>query len=268
MSDKPQVKMIKLDGTQEMTDGTAEKTNMFANLELLPGDYSDIEFTPEQANHFAARVRYLSTGSAAAIPLLCPGGSKCPFSGQCPLAELENQRQEGDPHVLAIGRPCILELNLMQNWTKLYLQEYEVEPDNFTEFTYIRELAEIELMLWRLNNNLSKPENAELVVDQIVGVDREGNPLTRKEESAFFNAKERLTTRKSKIIKLMVGDRQEQYKKAAALKLKETGDISSNTAQLQRAVAAQIDKLRDKQKELGKENPIDVETPDDLIGGE
>ena len=264
MSDK----LIKLDGTVESPDGTTEKTNLFAALEIMPGDYSHIEFTPEQANHFARRIRYLSTGSSAAIPLACGGEKVCPFSFQCPLVELEKQREEGDPHVLPVGKACLVELNLLRQWTVLYLQEYEVEQDNFTEFTYIRDLAEIELMLWRLNQNLSKPEHAELVTDTVVGVDREGNPLTRKEESAFFNAKERLLARKSKIVKLMVGDRQEQYKKAAALKLRETGDISSNTAELQRAVALQLESLRKQQKELGKANPIEVETPDDIIGSE
>ena len=60
---------------------------------------------------------------------------------------------------------------MLNEYTRLYLYEYDIDENSFTDIQMVRELAEIELMLWRLNNNLAKPENAELVQLVVVGVD-------------------------------------------------------------------------------------------------
>lgn len=177
---------------------------------------------------------------------------------------------------------CLIEVNLLNQWTRLYIKEYEIDEYNFTDFQMVRELAEIELMLWRLNNNLAKPENAELIQESIVGIDREGNALTRKEINSYIEAKERLQNRKSKIIKLMVGDRQEKYKREAALRIKGNEDPSTNAAQLR----GKIDRLLKQAKTLdlqvkekegkiidSKDLPVEQEeekplTPDDIINEE
>lgn len=143
-----------------------------------------------------------------------------------------------------------------------------------------REMAEIELLLWRINNGLAKPENAELVQDVIVGVDKQGEPLTRMETSALFEAKERLQARKTRMIKLMVGDRQEKYKREAALKVRDTEDPSTQTAQLRGRLqklltqAKEVDlKLKEAEgsiievKPTGQVPEDSPQTPEDLIEG-
>lgn len=176
---------------------------------------------------------------------------------------------------------CPVELNLLNQWTLVYMQEYEIDEKSFTELQMVRELAEIELMLWRLDMNLAKPEHAQLVEDVVVAVDKEGNPLSRKETSALFNTKEKLQNRKTRVIKLLVGDRQEKYKRDAALKTKSADDPSMSAAKLRQ----KMDRIMD---EVGKVNlalkeatgkVVDAEveeetddyqplTPDDLIGGD
>ena len=86
--------------------------------------------------------------------------------------------------------------------------------------------VEIEVLQIRLNLALARPENAELVIDQTVGIGREGTPIIQKMISPFLEQKQTLTKRKSQIVKLMVGDRQEKYKKQAALKEKDETDPS------------------------------------------
>jgi hypothetical protein len=113
-----------------------------------------------------------------------------------------------------------------------YFEEYDVDPSNFTEVGYINELAEIEILLMRLNMNLAKVENAELIIDQTIGISHDGSPIVQKALSPFMEQKDRLQSRRSKIIKLMVGDRQEKYKKEAALKIKLDTDPSSQMAQM------------------------------------
>lgn len=229
------VALVKLNGTLIKQDGTEGKHNFFKFLDLYPDDYSDVAYTPAEAEKIRGHLSFLSTGSSAAIPLICAGPGKCPFSFQCPFVRLDKQRRAADPSAkltTPVGRACLVELQLINEWTRLYMVEYEIDEHCFTEFQMVRELAEIELMLWRLNNNLAKPEHAQLVQENVVGIDKQGNQVTRLEVSSLFEAKERLQTRKSKLVKLMVGDRQEKYKRDAALKTKSEDDPSTSAAQL------------------------------------
>ncbi len=227
---------VKLDGTLIKSDGTTKKSDLFKFLDLHPDDYSHITYTPEEAARVRAHMMHLSTGATAAIPLIC-AGSKCPFAQKCPFMKIDRERRKVDPAaplVTPVGLACLVEVQLLSQWTKLYIDEYDIDPNSFTEISLIRELAEIELMLWRLNNNLAKPEHAEMVVQQDVGIDKQGNKLTRMEISSLFEAKERLNTRKARVIKLMVGDRQEKYKREAALKIRSDEDSSSSYASLRK----------------------------------
>jgi hypothetical protein len=278
---KPTTQMIKLDGTIIKSDGSEYKSDFFKFLDLNPDDYSDISYTPEEAQSIRSHLMHLVTGAAAAIPLFCGGIAKCPFKNSCPFVQMDKERREKDPNApspIPVGRRCLIESNLLNEWTRCFIYEYELDEKNFTEFSMVRELAEIELMLYRINNNLAKPEHAELVQETVVGVDKQGNVLTRSEMNAFLEAKERLQNRKSKLIKLMVGDREGKYKREAALRLRGTEDPSTNAAQLR----TQLDRLLREAKQLSikqKEadgNIIDAEvveedqpiTPEDLIGSE
>lgn len=266
-------KLIKLNGTLIKSDGSEVKSNYFKFLELQPDDYSDISFSPEEAHRIRTHLQHLSTGASAAIPIWCGGRARCPFAQSCPFVKLDDERKAADPtasSVIPVARKCLLETNLLNEWTRLYIMEYGIDEHSFTEIQLVRELAEIELMLWRLNNNLSKPENAELVQDTVVGVDREGRALTRKEISSIFEAKERLTTRKTKLIKLMVGDRQEKYKRDAALKTKDDGDPSTTAAQLRGKINNLLREAERSTRALqeAEGNVIDVEAKTSQIAPE
>ena len=247
---------VKLDGTGITEGGKEVKTKFFKLLAKDLDDYSDISFTREEAVRINNHISKLSTGSTAMVPLVCPGSEGCPFSERCVLVEIGKT---------PAGKSCLLELNMIKQYILEYMTDYNVDPDNFTEVSYCRDLAEIEIYLWRLNVNLAKPVNAELVVDQPMGTDRGGNPILQKQVSPFMDLKEKLLARKSRIIKLMVGDRQERYKKEAALKTKEENDTSSTQAKLR-------EKIEELQRKLEGVNivetnriPSNVLTPNDLM---
>ena len=67
-------------------------------------------------------------------------------------------------------------------------------------------------------------------------MDRNGNALKRKEKNSLLDVRENMVNRKSKLIKLMVGDRQEKYKREAALKTREATDPSTSAAQLRNKI--------------------------------
>ena len=107
--------------------------------------------------------------------------------------------------------------------------------------------------------------------DQAVGMTREGNEINRKEILALMDLKLRIQNRKDKIVKMMVGDRQEKYKKQAALKQKEGDDMSTSMSTLKKELLSMEQKAKELNKKFSQENAIEVVpeeslTPDDLIG--
>ena len=247
--------LVTLGGTARTLSGKLTKSNYFRFLEHDLDSYEDIELDPKEAKKIHAHLQKLSTGSTAMIPIYC-AGPQCPFAHRCPLVQIDKA---------PIGRQCIIEIQLLREWTLRYFEEYDVDPNNFTEIGYINELAEIEILLTRINMNLAKPENAELVIDQVAHISHDGTPILQKQLSPFMDQKERLQNRRSKVIKLMVGDRQERYKKESALKVKMEQDPSSQMAQMRgklEALQRNLTLAADTSSSIEKEGKI---TPQDLI---
>lgn len=237
--------LVKLDGTIIRKDGSKTNSNYFKFLNLRPDDYPEITFTPEEAQRIHRHLCHLSTGSTAAAPMICGGHSKCfvAQAGRCPIVNLDLERRKENPTYkfrVPVGKQCPIETELLQNWLFQYIEEYQVSEDNITDLRMCSELAEVELRLWRLNNSLARPENAEMVQEVIVGIDKHGNQLTRQETSSIYSTIESLSNKRTKLIKLLVGDRQEKYKREAALKIKESGDVSTLGADLR----TQLDKVK------------------------
>ena len=163
---------------------------------------------------------------------------------------------------------CLIEVQLLKEHILRYFEEFDVDPSNYTEVGYINELAEIAIMEMRLNMALARPENAELVIDQVVQVGQNGAPILQKQLSPFMEQKEKLSTRKSKIIKLMVGDRQEKYKKEAALKVKLDFDPSSKMAKMRstlESLSREMDNLTTEIPSGGEKQDDGHLSPEDLI---
>ncbi len=212
-----------------LVNGKLSKSNYFSFIKEDLDDYDDVYYTPEEAVRISKHMQKLSTGSTAMIPLRC-GGELCPFKDYCILFDMGK---------VPIGKQCQIENTLLKQWTVNYLEEFDVNPENFTEITYVNELAEIMVLERRLNINIAKCSNAELITEVNVGVDREGDPITQQQISPFMELKEKLSSRRNKIVKLMAGDRQEKYKKESALKIKEGGDPSGKMS----IMKAQLDGL-------------------------
>jgi hypothetical protein len=252
--------MVRFDGMARTENGKLTRTNYFHFLRNNLDDYSDLEFTPEQAKKVHHHLSKMSTGSTAMVPIYC-GGEVCPFKDRCVFFEMGK---------IPLGKQCIIEIELIKQWIIDYMEEFDVDPQNFTEVAYANELAEIMILERRLNINLAKAENAELVIDMTIGVDREGEPIIQKQISPFIELKDKLAGRRSRIIKLMVGDRQEKYKKEAALKVKLDSDPSGRMAGMRtqlETLSRQLDTIeKTARSELPEEERQGL-SPQDIIDG-
>lgn len=260
-----------------------DKKELFLEyIEMIPDDYSGMHYTPEEEARIKQNLKYIATGSSAGAVMICPGGPSCVVAqlGRCSFYEIDKDRLKKNAHAKTItptGKSCPVEANLINEWTRNYLDEYQVTGESFTELQMCRELAEIELLLWRLKNNLANPEHAWLVEEVTVGIDKQGNVLTRKETNAYFLTKEKLEARKTRLIKLLVGDRQEQYKREAALRVRSEADPSLKAAQLRGQITRLLRAAQDAQEQIASQTAsakvIDVAvekkdpgfSPNDLI---
>jgi len=259
VEEKTQALTIREEEETALQKSKDKRLSFFKAVQYDLDDYSNIGFTEEQSKKMGQHLHKLTTGAVAIVPLIC-GGDICPFSKRCPLHAMGKS---------PVNLACLLEVQMLKYWICQYLEEYQVNPDNFTEVGYCNELAEIEIYLWRLNNNLAKPENASLIVNQPVGADRQGNPILQQDVSPFMEMKEKLYARKSKIIKLMVGDRQERYKKEAALKQREDKDSSSKQAEIRRKIEELTRRLDNNKKDSIKSTEVKhVLTPDAYLQGD
>jgi len=237
---------LTLSGIANNIRGELTRHKYFEFLDIDFDDYSDIEYTVEEGKRIAQHLRKMKTGHTAMVPMTC--SPKCPFRLRCVLFQMDKA---------PFGRACPIETNLIKEWTMNYFNDYEVDPNNFTEVGIINELAEIEVYLWRLSQTLAKPENAELIEENVVGFSPDGQPLTTKQLSSALAAKESLYNRRSKLIKLMVGDRQEKYKREAALKVRDDNDPSSSMADLKSRIQ-KLSRDLDKQQIRLKEESGDI----------
>ena len=243
--------LVSLGGLSLTRSGKLTRSGYFRFLDHDLDDYHEVQMTDEQAKKVHHHLEKLSTGSSAMVPLFC-GGSKCPFSDRCPLYKM---------NLAPISKACPIEGELLKEFTFRYFTEYDVDPNNFTEVGYVNELAEIEIYLMRLNMSLAKSENAEIVIEQAIGIDNEGVVAIQKQLSPFMEQKERLHSRRARVVKLMVGDRQEKYKKEAALKVHIEDDPSSMMATMR----SQLDQLKAEMDKKNKPSEEDVVSAEDII---
>jgi hypothetical protein len=207
-------------------DGKVTESKMFYFLGLDPEEYGDILFTAEEARKIHYRLQGVKWGGAAAkVPLYCGGKKICPFAEECPFVEIDK---------VPVGRKCPIEMELIAYWIARYMNEFEVDPENYSEVSMITELAELDIYDLRASMILSRPECAEMTKDVVVGVDGEGKPIVNKEVHKAWELKERVKKRKKKILESLVGTRKEKYKRDAALKKRSDKDPSTQAAELRR----------------------------------
>lgn len=243
--------MVSLDGTAITASGKLTKSNFFRFLNHSLDDYSDIQMTPDEARRIHSHLQKLSTGATAMVPMHC-GGDRCPTKDRCPLYAIKKH---------PLGKICLIENQLLTEWIMRYIEEYDVDPNNFTEITMVNELADLQILEMRINTNLSKPENSALIINQSVGVDRDGDPIFQQVISPLMELKERISSRRTRIVKLMVGDRQEKYKKESALKVRLDNDPSSQMS----AMRSKLDSLKRELDNYSAPEKKAALSPEDLI---
>jgi hypothetical protein len=244
------------------TDLTQKKIQKARFLEVLAEDLEGVmveeDYSPEELQYIRKSISKMSVGAGSTLALECKGLDICPFSDRCPFARIGKE---------PIGKPCPLESVLFAEFMVRFMEEFKVDPSNIVEVSFCNELAETEILLLRVNKSLAKRENADML-GELSQMTKSGEVIRNDVVSPHLEVREKLLKRRERVIKLMVGDRQEKYKEASARKVKDSQDStiiqSKNRAsildvQLQNA---QKDAVAASDTNRPKE---DILTPDDLL---
>jgi hypothetical protein len=222
----PEGSIVKLDGTIEAPDGSITNTQLFDFLNVDLDDYSDIQLTAEEAQRFANHVRRMKTGVSAFLPKLCPGPEKCLIHKRCPLTER-----------WPIGRACPLEVGYIKEKTRSYVDSLDVKADNPYEMALINNLVELDVMEYRANIALADDsEDGSRLLRKDYHETKTGALVEMVGPHPLLEVKERIQRKRLQILESFTATRREEYKKAAALKKKDTTDISHQLSELRGAV--------------------------------
>lgn len=204
------------------TDGTIFKTRAADKIQLRNSRYADLVLTKEELKKVNLYMGHLMWGINSVIPVTCTADA-CPFKTDCPYWMIGKA---------PIGKPCLVEEDILDFYTEEFGREYGVDENSPTERLLVQELAELLVYEMRATRVLARAANAEMTQTDIIGFDSEGEPIKQESIHRAWELKERCKSRRMKILDALVGTRREQYKKAAALKEKGGDDVASMSADL------------------------------------
>jgi hypothetical protein len=247
-SGTPKAALLKLDGTQTDLLGNVTETDFFKFLKLPSEHFANLEkeMSPEQALKFRNHIIRMKVGTSAIIPMLC-GGSRCPVK-HCSFHAYKNW---------PISEPCPVEGNLVAVWTRNYVDDLEINPENRTELILVNQLVECDIIDYRANVALSCDEEAWtlLKVDVTTVADGVTNEVTNAHP--ILEIKERTQSRRLKVLESLSATRKERIKRAASLGELDGGEIGMHWNDLKNA-AQKVFKMNS----TGKLEDIDSEVTD------
>lgn len=173
----------------------------YESLEADKDKYKGLKLTPEQVKKVEKVYRRYSTGLSAAVPLICTG-ENCPFHDTCPYWEIGQVIE---------GEECKFEYDLVNFYTRRYMEEFDVDPDDYSEVMLISELVELNIYDIRASKILARPENAEMT-QIFTTLTAAGDEMDEERVHNAFTIKEKIKTRRMKILEALVATRKERLK--------------------------------------------------------
>ena len=223
------IEAVKLNGLALTSDGAITRTSYFDNIDIKEEFYGNIVLSSEEAKKLAMTFKHLVKGVNALVPLTCTG-PRCPFADQCPLVQMNKA---------PIGKPCLLEYELLDYNTKRFIEEFDVDMNNYSEVMMIQELSELIVYEMRASRALADPENA-----QLFGIrfkfSPEGEAIEEQVIHWAWELKEKIKNRRMRILDALMATR----KNKASVKDKKEDKESALYYRQMADLINSIDKVR------------------------
>jgi hypothetical protein len=165
----------------------------------------EMQLTPEEQTQIVKGVQRKLTGLTASMPIKCYG-DKCPFAHECPLHKIGKA---------PIGLACPVESMVIDLYTKRYIDEFEVEADNFSEVVTMTQLAATHIMEMRGFMAIGKDEDGQSpdgIIKNVVGYTADEDPITQYQEHPGYLIIERAWRWRSKLLESLGATRKDKLK--------------------------------------------------------
>lgn len=192
---------IGLSGIRLREDGTLTKDKFMAKLAPQYDKYPEIQLTEQEAIKVRVAMTSMSAGVNSSVPLTCTANA-CAFKGTCPYFQINKA---------PLGRPCLVESQLIEYWTEEYLEEFQVDPAKITEMHLVSELAELNIYEMRITKYIAENHQT-LLQDVVTGIDPAGNIITNLDVAKSFELKDRIKKQRMKVLEALMATRRERIK--------------------------------------------------------
>ena len=242
-------------------DAPTDLTEFFAFLDVDMDDYSMV-LSRANAIKLKRHLSSLRTGTHAVVPLICPGGKRCPIAMRCPFTEFT---LEGKIDFVSseypVLRPCPVEKEYMKSKIRYYAQEYEVDPRSASTISLITKLAELDVYDMRCDILLSggdpDGQGLDLMREDVTTIDpRNDRAYSTLKIHPAWEIKERIQKQRMDILDVLIGTPKAKIRAkkdlASAGMAKQENTIFTAMADLQ-------GRIQDIQSEQAKQGSITVE---------
>ena len=191
----------------------------------------DMELTETEQTQLVKGIQRKLTGLSASVPIKCYGDA-CPFAMECPLHKIGKAPE---------GHSCPVESMTIDLYTKRYIDEFDVEPDNFSEVNTMAQLAVTHIMEMRGFMAIGKDEDnnsPDGIIKNVVGFTPEEDPITQYQEHPGYVIIDRAWKWRAKLLESLGATRREKYKMGG-----DNGDIIASMSEANASLRSKIDKL-------------------------
>jgi len=232
---------------EEASLATTPPTKWWETMKITPDMYPDLQLTPAEQTRVRRAAMKMRTGLASSVPMTCPGRDRCPFArgwntggGNCEYAKIRKE---------PLGKPCIVEMDLIVARTQGYAESFNISdsPEETVDRLQCMELAEYDVYERRVTLALGEGDRAELVEENVIGVDEHENPIYARQIALAWSLKTQIKNRRDRVLKQLVATREAKYKRDAAMGAVAQDDHSTNFA----GMMGRLEKIRaDKEKTI------------------
>lgn len=199
---------------QQAAMSKQEKAQQLANVDM-PKAWKLSEQGLE-AVRIAVGMATTKHGLYSSIPMICKG-EKCPYAKVCPLVDVGMAPE---------GERCSLEIAMILRKFEEYGNEFGIDEDNVVDMGLVKDLIDYDIQIFRAENKMAV--DGDFTEEYVITVTEGGEAITDQRISKAAEYKERIQTKKFKVLELMNSTRKDKAGDKLTLQL----DPSSYASQL------------------------------------
>lgn len=229
-SDQPADLMPSIPASNNLVSEEFYRGKLFPMIKnYLP---EEMQLTKDEQQTLVKGVQRKLTGLTASMPIKCYG-DQCPFKNECPLHKIGKA---------PVGQSCPIEAMVLDLYTKRYIDEFEVESDNFSEVTTMTMLAATHIMEMRGFMAIGKDEEGQSpdgIIKNVVGYTADEDPITQYQEHPGYLIIERAWRWRSKLLESLGATRKDKLK----FNTDEDDNLVRSLSEANASLRSKIDKL-------------------------